>query len=158
MKKILALALLLLAATTAQAQTWTEGRGCIAVSEVSWSDGSVGDAYVGFPRDSDGTPQGYMLGVTNRNWNIRQDFEEKGFAKFMPSGTSIAITITGIAPTPNGNEPMLIFRIPATSQAFNLMTGSTKVVIANARGDAQMPLELVDIDQALVVIYRCESR
>lgn len=156
MKKILALALLLFAGTvSAQAQTWTEGQGCIAVSEVTWSDGSVGDAYVGFARDANGVGQGYMLGVTNRNWKIGRDFEEKGFAKFVPSGTSLPINIKGLAPQ-GGSDPMLIFQIPLTRDSFSLMTESSQVVMTNLKGDGRMPLELIDITQALTVIYLCE--
>lgn len=157
MKKIIALAVLLTASLSAQAQTWTEAQGCIAQSEVGWSDGTRGEAYVGYPTDAKGNPMGYMVGATNRKWNIKEDFDAIGIVKFLPSGTVIPITIGGLA-ADGGQDSMLIFRIPPSDQTYKLMTTSSGAVFSDSKGGNPLAFDLVDIYEALTIIYQCSIR
>lgn len=155
MKKLIALALLMFSGAVS-AQTWSQSTaGCFAVSGMQWSTGTTGDAFLQFVRNDKGTGINlFKMGVTNTDWKIDQDFTVKGVATFYPSRVQVASEFLGLKPQ-NGSDPMLIMYFVADQTTYRLMTQSTSVTFSS--GVAAIPMDLVDIEQALEVIYSCET-
>ncbi len=146
MKRLMLAALLAFSASaSAELSNWSVDDKCTASAGVDWSPTNTGHALLAF----NGMDNTLNVGVTNQDWSTNNDIEEN-VTILLGSKYKVQARGYGFAKT-----NLIVLQIPYTEEMERQFISSKYFRVYDSQGSLLITLELIDIDQAMDLIYSC---
>lgn len=146
MKKLLLAALLAFSASaSAELSNWSIDDKCMASAGVEWSPTNTGNALLAF----NGRDNTLNVGITNDDWSTNQDIRE---AVTVLLGSKYKVQARGFG---FADTNLIVIQIPYSEELERQFIASKYFRVYDSKGELLITLELIQVDQALDLIYSC---